>query len=69
MQIISQLPYFHVWQHFDSNWTTTHMQKLTDVPEVPVTQLYKHMIGQNKLFYHLRSTTIRRKDFLLQESS
>ena len=24
------------------------MQKFTDVPEVPVTQLYKHMIGQNE---------------------
>ena len=33
---------------FDSNWTTAHMQKLADVPKVPVAQLYKHMIGQNE---------------------
>ena len=39
---------FHIWQHFDSNWTTVHMQKMADVPEVPVAQLYKHMIGQNE---------------------
>ena len=24
------------------------MQKLTDMPEVPVTQLYKHMIDQSE---------------------
>ena len=39
---------FHIWQHFDSNWTTAQMQKLADVPEVPVIQLYKHMIGQTE---------------------
>ena len=37
-------PVFRIWQHFNSNWTTPHLQKLTNVPEVPVAQLYKHMI-------------------------
>ena len=39
---------FHIWQHFDSNWTTADMQRLVDVPDVPITQLYKHMIGQSE---------------------
>ena len=30
---------------FDSKWTTAHMQKLTDMPKVPIAQLYKHVIG------------------------
>ena len=38
-------PDFMIWQHFDSNWTTPHLQKMTSVPEVPVAQLYKHMIN------------------------
>ena len=37
-------PDFGIWQHLNSNWTTSHLQKLTNVPEAPVTQLYKHMI-------------------------
>ena len=41
-------PHFHIWQHFNSNWTATHMQKLTDMPEVPIAQLYKHMFGQSE---------------------
>ena len=27
---------FRIWQHFSRNWTQTHLQKLTNVPEVPV---------------------------------
>ena len=38
-------PDFRIWQHFNSKWTTPHLQKLTYVPEVLVTQLYKHMIN------------------------
>ena len=35
---------FGIWQHFSSNWTPPHQQKLANVPEVPVTQLYRNMI-------------------------
>ena len=38
------IPDFRIWQHFKSKWTTHHLQKLTNIPEFPVTQLYKHMI-------------------------
>ena len=41
-------PDFYIWQHFYSNLTTTHMQKFTDMPNVPILQLYKHMIGQSE---------------------
>ena len=41
-------PDFHILQHFNSNWNTTHMQKLKDMPKVPITQLVKHMIGQSE---------------------
>ena len=41
-------PDYHIWQHFDSNGTIAHMQQLVDMPEVPITQLYKHMIGQSE---------------------
>ena len=37
------IPEFGIWQHLNSNLTTTHLQKLTNVPEIPVAQLYKHM--------------------------
>ena len=30
---------FRIWKHFNSNWTTPHLQKLTNVP-VPVAKLY-----------------------------
>ena len=39
---------FCIWQHFGSNWTTAHIQKLVDVPEAPITQLYNHMIGHSE---------------------
>ena len=31
-------PDFRIWQHFNSNWTSSHLQKLGNVPVVPVTQ-------------------------------
>ena len=40
---------FRIWQHFSSNWSPSHLQKLANVPEVPVTQLYKDMINTNEL--------------------
>ena len=39
---------FRIWQHINSNWTTSHLQKLANVPEVPVTQLYKYMINTSE---------------------
>ena len=33
-----------IWQHFNSNWTKPHLQKVANVTEIPVAQLYKHMI-------------------------
>ena len=41
-------PDFRIWQHLYSNVTTPHLQKLTNVPEVPVTQLYKHVTNTNE---------------------
>ena len=61
-------PGFCIWQHFDSNWTTAHMQKLVDIPKVPITLLYKHMIGQRDLSYNVRSTEVWKKDPLLHGS-
>ena len=45
--IISTLD-FRIWQHFSSSWTPSHLQKLANVPEVPVTQLYRGMINTSK---------------------
>ena len=43
-----------IWQHFSRNWTQLHMLKLTNVPEVLVTQLYRGMLfaSEPKLIYH-----------------
>ena len=41
-------PDFHVWQHISSNWSTSHLQELAKVPEIPITQLYSHLISQSK---------------------
>ena len=38
-------PDVRIWQHFNSNRTTSDLQKLATVSEVPVAQLYKHMIN------------------------
>ena len=39
---------FRILQHFSSDWTPPHLQKLTNVPEVPVMQLYEHLINTNE---------------------
>ena len=39
---------FRIWQHFSSGWTSPHLQKLENVPKVPVRQLYKHMIDASE---------------------
>ena len=38
---------FSIWQDYGSNWTTAHMQMFMVMPEIPITQLYKHMIGHS----------------------
>ena len=50
---------FRIWQHSNSNWTTPHLQKLANVPEVPVAQLYRHMINTSEPFH---SFTIKDDD-------
>ena len=45
---LTSTPDFRIWQHFNSNWTTPNLQKLANVPEVPVTELYKHMINTSE---------------------
>ena len=42
---------FRIWQHVGSNWTPSHLQELTYVPEVPVTQLYRYMINASELIH------------------
>ena len=39
---------FRIWQYFSSNWTPSHLQKLANVPEVPVAQLYRDMINNSE---------------------
>ena len=63
------MPDSHIWHHLDNNWTTSHMQKLVDIPKVPVAPLYKYMIGRVNLSYHLRSIQIWKNDPLLHVSS
>ena len=41
-------PDFHIWQHIGINWSTTHIKKLANVPEIPITQLYRYWIGWSK---------------------
>ena len=36
---------FRIWQHFSSNWIPPFLQKLANVPEVTVAQLYRDMIN------------------------
>ena len=31
---------FRIWQQFSRNWTPPHLQKVANIPKVPVTQLY-----------------------------
>ena len=37
-----------IWQHFNRNWTQPHLQKLANVPEVPVGQLYRDIINASE---------------------
>ena len=39
---------FRTWQHFSTNWTPSHLQKLANVPEVLVAQLYRDMINTSE---------------------
>ena len=41
-------PDFRIWQHFNSSMTPPHLQKLANIPEVPVTQLYRDMINTSE---------------------
>ena len=50
---------FRIWQHFSSNWTLSNPQKLTNVLEVPVTQLYRDMINTSE---PIHAFTIRDDD-------
>ena len=50
---------FRIWQNFSRSWTQPHLQKLTNVPEVPVTQLYRNMINASEPIY---SFTIKDDD-------
>ena len=52
---------FRKCQHFSSNWTSPHLQKLANVPEVPVTQLYRHVIDTSNPV-HLFTTKDGDKD-------
>ena len=40
-------PEFRVWQHLKDHWNKTQLQKLADIPVVPVAHLYQHMINNN----------------------
>ena len=48
-----------MWQHFSSNSTAPHLQELANFPEVPVMQLYKHMIATSE---PVHSITIKEDD-------
>ena len=50
---------FRIWQHFSRNWTQPHLQKLTNFPEVPLTQLYRDMINASE---PIHSFTIKDDD-------
>ena len=39
---------FRIWQHFSSNWTPLHLQKLANGHEVPVAQLYRDIINTSE---------------------
>ena len=50
---------FRIWQHSNRNWTQPHLQKLTEVSEVPVAQLYGDMINASE---PIHSFTIKDDD-------
>ena len=37
-----------IWQHIGSDWSTTHIQNLANVLDIPITQFYSHLIGQSR---------------------
>ena len=39
---------FRIWQHFSRNWAPPHLQKLANIPKVPVTQLYRGMFNNSE---------------------
>ena len=39
---------FRIGQYFNSNWTSLHLQKLANVSEVPVIQLYRNMFNTSE---------------------
>ena len=47
---------FKKQQHFSENWTQPHLQKMRNIPEVPVTQFYRGMINTSE---PIHSFTIR----------
>ena len=49
-----------VWQHLENHWNKSQLHKLADVPTVPVAQLYKHMINNNRpiLLFNLADESI-----------
>ena len=50
---------FRIWEHFSNSLTKFHLQKLTTVPEVSVTQLYRDMINTSE---PIHSFTIKDDD-------
>ena len=50
---------FRIWQHFSRNWTQPNLQKLTNVPGVPVAQLYRDIINVSE---PIHSFTIKDDD-------
>ena len=42
---------FRIWKHFSRYWTPLHLQKLENIPEVLVTQLYRGMINTSEPIY------------------
>ena len=52
-------PDFRIGQHFNSKWTSPHMQKLANVPEVPSLTVLKHIINTSR---PVQSFTIKDDD-------
>ena len=50
---------FRICQNFSRNWTQLQLQKLTNVPEVPITQLCRDMINASE---PMHSFTIKDDD-------
>ena len=50
---------FRTWQHYSRIWTQPHLQKLTNIPEVLVAQLYRDTINASE---PIHSFTIKEND-------